>query len=160
MKCFVIGKYRGPHRKCEAYKIYITESKKSALVSKEEIIELLKKDDIKIIGLRTQELLYYTEQGIQCGEYITELTGTFNTKKVDIVNEYGHTDNPKTYIVIGIDNFGKLRKYLCIDANGEEHILNHDEMIERIEAGGIVGASQSHEGIILYRACSKHYKLN
>ena len=147
----------GKNTHAEAYKIYDTKSKKSYLIGRKELLNLLG-SGYKIAGYRRSSYIYNTLNTQVLETYLCATNKSYDAKKLDIVDGNGRTlGPPKTFILIGQYKFGDQREYICIDANGVQHQLKKSEFIKKIKENNIMGASLINNEIHISRASTRQY---
>ena len=153
MDLFVIGKYCNEKGHSEAYKIYNRKTKKSMLMSKNDIRNLIVKSGVQIGGLFAITRDYCTEKGVvTVGLNVKKRMGMYNMSKLEEVDGKGCVKSkPNMYVLTGYYRFGADRLYECVDAEGKEHMLDHAAFMLKLQKSEIIGATIRNNKLSIYK---------
>ena len=161
MGLFVIGKLLNECSKVVGYKIYNSETKKSGLIAKEDILNVLMQGKHEIAGLKVLEVPYQNKNELMSAFRLVESYRLYDVSRVSVVDGWGKVvDKPNVYILIGVYGFGEARQFKCVNGNCHERFIPYTEFVEKLKNKEIVGANYGSRKIDIHKKCRNQIYLD
>lgn len=150
---YAIGRFCNEKGYNEAYKIYDRKTKKTRVVGKHELKKIMVDQNLDIGGLQVITRTYDTDKGfITLGLKVQRKKGMHNIYKLEEIDGKGNVKTkPTVYVLMGFYRFGVDRLYVCVDAEGKEHILDHEVFMEKVSNNEIIGATIRNNKLSIYK---------
>ena len=161
MGLFVIGRMLNECSKVIGYKIYNSETKKSGLIAKADLTNIVAQGKHEIVGLRVAEVPYVANHELVSAKRLRETSGLFNVSHLSNVDCWGKViGSPDVYVVIGVYGFGEARQFKCVNGNCFERFIPYEEFVDKLKKKEIVGAIYGTRKIDIHKKCRSQIYLD